>query len=95
MNIDEEYKKMLLKHIDQFEIKEYESKYQNQVMCLGIKTLADEVDEENRYVELKMLAETFSKNLKEEYKKAESKMWILVNGNLMEIITKVKIELHR
>lgn len=62
------------------EIKEYENKYQNQVMVLSMKSLLESVDEDNREYELKYLVDALKDNLYQQWMvPPENHAWVLVD----------------
>ena len=71
---------VLLENIEHLELVEYEAKYQNQVMTLGIRILSDDVDEANRVIELEYLSKAFKNNLYESYIPDPNRnLWVLKN----------------
>ncbi len=70
----------------------YEDKYQNQVMVLGMRSLLDDVDEDNRAYELEYLAKAFSKNLYQRWMTTDkSYAWVVVDDDTIVGYTSVII----
>lgn len=83
-NLYELCRTILLENVKHLELVEYEAKYQNQVMTLGIRILSDDVDEVNRVIELEYLSKAFKKNLYESYiLNTDRNLWVLKNYDMV------------
>lgn len=79
-DIETEYRKLLLQNLKSLEIKEYDDKYQNQVMTLKINSFTELVDSENRSVELFSIAKKMTPSICDIYGGLHSKLWVVINN---------------